>query len=68
MSDYEKNKDNRESHLLEFLIYGFKVENGKEILPQGNPSEINISNENNLEKIREIMKGLLNSPSKIKIQ
>ena len=42
LPDLKKNKHNRESHLLEFLIYGCKGENGEEILPQGNPSEINI--------------------------
>ena len=67
LPDLKKNKHNRESHLLEFLIYGCKGENGKEILPQGNRSEINNSLDNNYEEIREIMKGLLNSPSKIKI-
>ena len=65
--DSEKIKDKRENHLLEFLIYGCKGENGEEILPQGNKSEINNSLDNNYEEIGEIMRSLLNSPSKIKI-
>ena len=63
----EENKDKRENHLLEFLIYGCKNKSGEEILPQGSSTELNKNLENTFEKIREIMKGLLNSPSKIKI-
>ena len=62
----DKNID-KENHLLEFLIYGCKNDKGEEILPQGKKDELKKNLGNNFEEIEEIMKGLLNSPSKIRI-
>lgn len=63
----ETNKNKRESHLLEFLIYGYKDEKGEEILPQGKKDELMNNLNNNFEPIIETMKSLIYSPSKIKI-
>lgn len=63
----ETNKNKRENHLLEFLIYGYKDEKGEEILPQGKKSELMKELKNNFGPITETMKSLLYSPSKIKI-
>ena len=59
----EKNLKKRENHLLQYLIYGYKNKE-KEILPQGN---IEINNTIDYNEIRNIMKELVNNPSKIKI-
>ena len=59
----ENNPKKRENHLLQYLIYGYKIKE-EEILPQGNKEIINNIDYN---EIRNIMKELVNNPSKIKI-
>ena len=66
----EINKEKNEDYLLEFLIYGYKDEKGNEILPQGTKDQLKRNIENNselIEEIKEIMKGLLNTPSNIRV-
>ena len=62
---YINNNDlnKKENHLLQFLIYGYSNENKDDICPECNNFEINKETK---EKIKEIMKSLLN-PSKMKI-
>ena len=61
------NKNKREDYLLEFLIYGYKDKNGKDILPEGNKDELKVNLSDNFTIIAEIMKELFDVPSKIKI-
>ena len=53
----------RENHLLEFLVYGLKNDNGEEILPEGNFDKLK---DINIEQISKYIKKLI-VPSKIKI-
>ena len=61
-----KKLEKRENHLLEYLIYGYKYENGTDIFPDGNVIANKNIGEEEKQIIKKIMKSLLN-PSKIKI-
>ena len=57
------NLEERKSHLLEYLVYGYN-NNSEDILPQGdNSTRVSISNES----INNIIKMVFRDPSKIKI-
>ena len=63
----EKDNNKREAHLLEYLIYGYKNNEGKDLLPQGNKSDFNINNFDDFSSISDIMKSLFYNPSKMKV-
>ena len=59
--------ENREDHLLEYFVYGFKNETGGEILPEGNKEVISNYNKIDLKnKVIDYIEKLFN-PQKIKI-
>ena len=66
IEDYEENKkyiSEKENHLIEYLVFGFKNSTDEDILPEGNPS---ILNQINLSQVKDYLEKLIN-PSKIKI-
>ena len=67
LNQQKNNLKRKENHILEYLIYGYKKEDGTDIFPQGNSSFFDdIDNNGTIEKIKNIMKSLL-KPSNIKI-
>jgi secreted Zn-dependent insulinase-like peptidase len=64
---YKKNVDYRELHLIEYLVFGLKNEEGKDIFPKGNPNSLKKYSHNELKsKVKEYIEQLID-PQKIKI-
>ena len=59
--------ENRENHLLEYLVYGFNDSNNNDILPEGNNLSLSLYNDTELvNNVSEYIQNLIN-PEKIKI-
>ena len=66
VKDWRIDYDERKNHLLEYLIYGYKNSKGDDIIPQ-NYEDIKNDLKGNYTSIENIMRVILNNPSKIKI-